>query len=262
MRVRARAGLAGVLVALGDAVGDGALEVGVLEDDVRGLAAELEGHALHGLRGQLADALAGAGGAGEGDHVDVRVGGDRLTDDRAEAGDEVEDAGGKPGGVDHFGQEEGVKWRDLARLNDDGAAGGERGRDLRGDLVQRVVPGSDAADDADRLADDERVADRLLELGLVDQDGWIELKVIIGAPAWISRGNIMTGIPTSLAIIVASSSLARAWRPAAMAAMYLARSSGGVCDQASKAPLAAVTALSMSSACPRERGRRLLRSPG
>ena len=35
------AGLAGVLVALRDTVGDGLLEVGVVEDDVRGLAAEL-----------------------------------------------------------------------------------------------------------------------------------------------------------------------------------------------------------------------------
>ena len=42
-------------------------------------------------------------------------------------------------------------------------------RDLRGDLVQRVVPRRDAADDADRLAHDQRVADGLLELVALDQ---------------------------------------------------------------------------------------------
>ena len=61
----------------------GLREVGVVEDDVRALAAELEGDPLDGLAGQLAHALAGAGGAGERHHVDVGVGGDGLADHRA-----------------------------------------------------------------------------------------------------------------------------------------------------------------------------------
>ena len=157
------AGLAGVEEALAHAVGDGLLQVGVVEDDVGGLAAELQRHPLHGLRGHLGDPLAGAGRAGERHHVDVGVGGDGLTDDRAEPGDEVEHAGGQPDLVDDLGQDERVDRRHLAGLEHDGVAGGERRRHLQGDLVQRVVPRRDAADDADGLAHDEAVADGLLE---------------------------------------------------------------------------------------------------
>src|ERR1019366_594810 len=50
------------------------------------------------------------------------------------------------------------------RLQDHGAAGGERGRDLAGDLVQRPVPWRDHADDADGFAHHHRRAERLLEM--------------------------------------------------------------------------------------------------
>ena len=86
------AGLAGVEEALGDAVPDRLVEVGVVEDHVGRLAAELQRHPLDRRRGQLGDPPAGPGRAGERDHVDVGVGGDRLADDRAGAGDQVEDA--------------------------------------------------------------------------------------------------------------------------------------------------------------------------
>ena len=109
---------------------------------------------------ELGHALAGAGGAGERHHVDVGVGGDGLADRRAGAGDEVEHAGGQADVVDDLGEDEGVERRDLAGLEHDGAAGGHGVGDLGGDLVQRVVPRRDAADDADRLAHDEAVADR------------------------------------------------------------------------------------------------------
>jgi hypothetical protein len=56
-----RAGLARVEEALADTVGDGLGEVGVVEDDVGALAAELERDLLDGLAGHLGDALAGAG---------------------------------------------------------------------------------------------------------------------------------------------------------------------------------------------------------
>ncbi len=49
---------------------DGAVEVGVVEDDVGGFAAEFEGEGLAGACGGLADAFADGGGAGEGDLVD------------------------------------------------------------------------------------------------------------------------------------------------------------------------------------------------
>ena len=86
----------------------------------------------------------------------------RLADDRARAGDQVEHAGRQADLVDDLGEDERVERGDLARLEHDGAAGGQRGRDLADDLVERVVPRRDAADDADRLAHDQGVADLLL----------------------------------------------------------------------------------------------------
>ena len=53
--------------------GGGEVEVGVVEHDVGRLAAELEGHLLHGARRELHDAPADLGRAGERDLVDQRV---------------------------------------------------------------------------------------------------------------------------------------------------------------------------------------------
>ena len=68
------------------------LQVGVVEDERRALAAELHELALHAAPADLADALAHDGGAGEGHHVDVRRADDRLADLGAAAGDDVDDA--------------------------------------------------------------------------------------------------------------------------------------------------------------------------
>ena len=139
-------------------------EVGVVEHDGGALAAELERDALDRRRGELGHALAGARGAGERHHVDVGMLRQRLADHRAEAGHEVEHALRQPDRVDDLRQDESVQRSDLGRLQYDRAAGGEGRRDLRGDLVQRIVPRRDARDDADRLAHHDRVADFLLPL--------------------------------------------------------------------------------------------------
>ena len=154
--------LARVEVALEDAIGDGGRQVGVLEDDVGRLAAKFERDTLYHLGGELHHSFAGARRSGEGDHVGLRVSHDRLTDDGTESGQHIEDALGKTDVVHDLGEEEGVDRRDLARLQDDGAARGEGRRDLVGDLVQRVVPRRDRGDDADGLANERRVADLLL----------------------------------------------------------------------------------------------------
>ena len=117
------------------------------------------------------DALAGPRRAREADHVDARVGGDRLADDRAGTGDQVEHAGRKADLVHDLGEDERVERGDLARLEHDRAAGRERATDLADDLVERVVPRRDRADDADGLLDDEAVADLLFELERVEQRG-------------------------------------------------------------------------------------------
>ena len=153
-----RTRLAGVeerlLHTVADRLGEG-LGVEVVEQHVGGLAAELESDLLDGLCAELSDALAGAGRAGEGDHVDVGMLGDRLADGRPVPRHEVEHAGRQADLVDDLGEDERIDRRDLARLEHHRAAGGHGVGGLRGDLVQRVVPRRDAADDTDRLADDE-----------------------------------------------------------------------------------------------------------
>jgi hypothetical protein len=57
---------------------DGLVERGVVEDDVRRLAAELEGGLLAGARDRAGDHLADRGRAGEGDLVDAGVVDDGL----------------------------------------------------------------------------------------------------------------------------------------------------------------------------------------
>jgi len=79
-----------------------------------------------------------------------------LTHHRTEAGDEVEHTRWKADLVDDLGEHERVDRCDLARLEHDGAPGSHRLGDLGGDLVERIVPWSDATDDTDRLAHDQR----------------------------------------------------------------------------------------------------------
>lgn len=140
--------------------GDGGqrqIEVGVGEDDDRGLAAQLGDGGHHVGRGGLGDLDAGRHRAGEGDLVDVRVagqGGSRL----AVAGDDVQDAWrqaalqGDPADLQRGERGFG------GRLEHHRAARGEcRGGPASG-VLERVVERDDLAGDADRLAD--RVVDQ------------------------------------------------------------------------------------------------------
>ena len=93
----AHAELAGVEDEGLDDGADGHVEVGVLEDDVGGVAAELHGDRLEVLAGDAGGVPADRGGPGEGDLVDAGVPQQRLADDLAGAGDDVEHAVGDAG---------------------------------------------------------------------------------------------------------------------------------------------------------------------
>ena len=82
-----------------------------------------------------------------------------VAPDVAGAGDEVDDAGRQV--VEAVGERQRRERRDLRRLADGGVAGRERGGELPGQQQQRVVPGDDAGDRADRLLDHERELARL-----------------------------------------------------------------------------------------------------
>ena len=149
-----RADLAGVEEHRGHRHVEGGRAVGVGEDDVGVLAAQLEGDLLHGAGRRGHDALAGAEPTGERDEVDARVLAQRGSCVGTVAEDEVGDTGGEPGLVEQPHQvDRGVR-RELARLEHERAARGQRGRHLPGDLEQRVVPRRDQPADADRLAHD------------------------------------------------------------------------------------------------------------
>ncbi len=146
------------------------LEVGVGEDHVRRLTAELERHALDRLRGARGDPAADLGRPSEGDLGDVRVGDEPLATLATGPGDDVEHAlreaalDGEP-----FELERAQRGQ-LGRLEDDRVARGERRPELPGGDRQREVPGHDQPDDAERLpeghvdpaGDRDRVAEQAL----------------------------------------------------------------------------------------------------
>src|SRR6476620_3518642 len=96
---------------------------------------------------------------------------DGFANDGPDAAHEIEHTLRQADLVDDLRENERIDRRDLARLEHDGAPDCERGRDLRGDLMQRIVPRRDATDDSHGLAQHEGVAYLLLEGVLTDECG-------------------------------------------------------------------------------------------
>ena len=95
---------------------------------------------------------AGADRAGEADRRDVGIVDQRFADDRAAPHHEVEHAGGNAGLRQDLGERPRAARHEVRRLEHDGVAVRERGRDLPGRNRDRKIPRRDEADDADRLA--------------------------------------------------------------------------------------------------------------
>ena len=153
LHVDTRAGAAALAVVVVDTKvnpRDGLLNVGILEDDVGRLAAELEGDLLQvGVCSGLHDLAADKSGASEGDLVDVHVRRDGGTGDPAEAGDDVDDTRGETSLLDEVGEHQSGQRGLLSRLQDDGVAGGESGRNLPGKHQQGEVPRDNLTADTD-----------------------------------------------------------------------------------------------------------------
>ncbi|MNP03488.1 hypothetical protein D3C76_953730 [compost metagenome] len=143
--------LAGVVVAVGaHALYDG-VDVGVVADDHRRLAAEFQMGALEGAGGGLEDLLAGDDIAGERHHAHARVADQRAADALAATADEVQHARRKDLGECRR-QRQHRQRRVLGRLEHHGIAGGQRRGDLPRGHHQRVVPWRDGSDHAERVA--------------------------------------------------------------------------------------------------------------
>ncbi len=118
--------------------------------------------------------------------------------------DEVEHAFRHARLMHDLGEDDGVERRDLGGLQHHGAAGGDRGRDLAGDLVLRPVPRGDEAADADRLFADQVLAAALLELERAEVAGGLhEVAQARRAPG--RRAASQPGAPISSEIAPAMS---------------------------------------------------------
>ena len=139
---------------------DGCIDIGIGEHDDRTVTAELE--QVGAKRGLRSDALAGCGGAGEEQPVDIVMVDDRGTD-LAHAMHDIEDARRQAGLGADLGDHVAADGGELRRLPDGGIAGGDDvGECDRGDVGGEVVGGDDA-DDAERtMREDEPLVVRLL----------------------------------------------------------------------------------------------------
>lgn len=127
---------------------DGLLDVGILEDDVGGLATKLEGDLLEVGRGSsLHDGSADDSGSSEGDLVNVHVGGQGSTSGLAVAGDEVEDTGRETSLLDELSENKGGEGSLLSSLHDNGVTGGQGRADLPCQHEKGEVPGDDLTAD-------------------------------------------------------------------------------------------------------------------
>ncbi len=123
---------------------DRLVEIGVVEHDEGGVAAELHRGAQHAGGGLLQQLHADRGGPGERELAQARVGDDALRD-RAGVGGrhDVDDAGGEPGILQDLSEEQRRQRREGGRLDDHGAARGERRGDLAGGHGEGEVPRGD-----------------------------------------------------------------------------------------------------------------------
>lgn len=131
----------------------GLFEVGVAEDDERGLSAGFESDVLHGAGGHLHDFLAGGGGAGESDLVDARVGDEGGTSNAADAVKDVNNARREAGFLEEGGHIEDAEGGLFGGFKDDGVTACEGGAKLPGGHGEGEVPGDDLANNADGLAE-------------------------------------------------------------------------------------------------------------
>ena len=139
------------------------VEIGVVHDDDRVLAAELEVDVLEPLRRRLEHLDAGLARARERDHGDVGMAHEPVADGASSPVHDVDDALRDAGLVEELDEALAESGRVGRGLEDDGVPGDERGRDLPGRDRDREVPRRDHADDADRHPD--RHLELVAELG-------------------------------------------------------------------------------------------------
>ena len=164
--VGADAGLPGVAELRRQRPLDGFIEVGIVKDDKRRVAAQLQGDFFDVFRALLHQLAANLGRAGKGELAHQRVAGQFAADRPGGTGDHVEHPGGDPGAIGQFGQRQRGKRRLAGRFQDHGAAGGQRRARFAGDHRRREVPRGDGGGNADGLLNHQQAL-----VGLVARNG-------------------------------------------------------------------------------------------
>jgi ParB family chromosome partitioning protein len=153
--VRADAGLPAVAVLGCHRALDRGIQVGIVEDDERRIAAQLQRNLLHRRRRLLHQQAPDLGRARKGDLAYRGIGAELAADRRRIAGEDVEHALGKAGALGELGEREGRQRRLLGRLEHHGASGRKRGRHLARDHRVGEVPRRNRRAHAYRLLHDD-----------------------------------------------------------------------------------------------------------
>jgi hypothetical protein len=159
--IGANAGLAVVAVLRGHGARDGGIEVRVLEDDERRIAAQFERELLDVVGALRHQHATDRRGAREAQLADDRIAGQLPADRMSITRDDVEHAPGNSGALGQVGQRESGERRLRRRLQHHGAARGQRRRNLARDHCAREVPGRDRGRHADRLLENQQLLARL-----------------------------------------------------------------------------------------------------
>ena len=135
--------------------GNSRVQVGIRENNVRGLPSKLQREPLHVSSRGPDDRLARFGRPGERHLVHAGVGHQRRAH-WAQAGQHVQHAIGKPCFLNQSGKAQRCQTGLLGRLQNDGAACGNSWCELPDGRAQRPVPRGDRRDDTHRLLDGMR----------------------------------------------------------------------------------------------------------
>src|SRR5205085_12397823 len=127
-----------------------AVQIGIIEDDERGFAAQLEREFLTGTGGGAANAASDIGRAGEGDLVDIWMAHQRLTNLRSFSRQDIDDTRRQAHFLDNLREFEGGQRGVAGGFQYNRIAHCHRVRNFPGQHEQWEVPGDDLHHDADR----------------------------------------------------------------------------------------------------------------
>ena len=172
------------------------LDVGVVKQDQGGFPAKFEEHSFHGRTGRLHDPAADRRRAGEGDHVDIGMSSQQLTDGNLGRCDHIDHSGRNVSlGGNEFSEGNREEWSLRRTLEDHGAACRQRRGDLGERQLHRVVVCDDRGNHTSglpfdqttmhrspRLVQSEVLGERKLlsQVGIVGEQG---NRVVEGRPA-------------------------------------------------------------------------------